>query len=281
MFRSLSPGAIGVGVSSLEEGLELAARHGFEGYHFSMAEAAKLGAERVGELVEAKGVRLSAWGLSVNFRAGDSEYQESLARLPLLARTAAELGVLRATSGAAPCSDELDFEENFKLHVERLKPAASILADRGIRLGMEYIAPRTSWTSMRYPFIHTMEQMSELCAALGPNVGLLLDSWHWYQAHENTEQLQQLAPEQVVDVHVNDAPADVPVDEQQDLVRALPGETGVIDIAGFLGALVQIGYDGPVMVEPFSERLRQMPADEVCAATAAALDRVWKEEMDQ
>ena len=30
MYRSLATGAIGVGVGSLEEGLEMAARHGFE-----------------------------------------------------------------------------------------------------------------------------------------------------------------------------------------------------------------------------------------------------------
>ena len=63
--------------------------------------------------------------------------------------------------------------------------------------------------------------------------------------------LKALTPAQVVYVHVNDAPAGVPIDEQMDGVRALPGETGVIDIAGFLKALQGIGYDGPVTPEPF------------------------------
>jgi len=31
MFRSLSPGALGVQVGGMEEGMDLAARHGFEG----------------------------------------------------------------------------------------------------------------------------------------------------------------------------------------------------------------------------------------------------------
>jgi sugar phosphate isomerase/epimerase len=60
-------------------------------------------------------------------------------------------------------------------------------------------------------------------------------------------------------------------------VRTLPGETGVIDIAGFLQALRKIGYEGPVMVEPFSERVRQLPPEEACAATAAALNKVWRQ----
>ena len=45
----------------------------------------------------------------------------------------------------------------------------------------------------------------------------------------------------------------------------------------FLGSLKQIGYDGPVMVEPFSQPLREMAADDACAATMTALDRVFVE----
>ena len=277
MYRSLATGAIGVGVGSLEEGLEMAARHGFEGYHFEMGEAAEMGVEKVKALVAATGVRLAAWGFPVNFRAGDSAYEESMAQLPWLAETAAQLGVQRTATFIMPGSNELTYEENFALHVERLGPAATILAENGIRLGLEYVAPPKLWTSFAHPFAHDMEQMSLLCAAVGSNVGFLLDSWHWYTAEESADDLRQLQAEQVVVVHVNDAPAGVGVGEQVDSVRQLPGETGVIDIAVFLGTLKEIGYDGPVMVEPFSEELRQLPAEEACAATAAALDKVWEQ----
>ena len=36
-----------------------------------------------------------------------------------------------------------------------------------------------------------------------------------------------------------------------------------------------IGYNGPVMVEPFSETVRKMGDEDACAATAAALQQVW------
>ena len=120
-----------------------------------------------------------------------------------------------------------------------------------------------------------MKQMAELCRALGPEVGFLLDSWHWYNARETVEDLLRLSPEQVVDVHLNDAP-DVPIDEQIDNVRTLPGETDVIDIVSFLGALQRIGYDGPVMVEPFSADLREMLPDAASAATGRSLNTVWE-----
>ena len=77
-----------------------------------------------------------------------------------------------------------------------------------------------------------------------------------------------------VHVHVNDAP-DIPVNDQVDNLRCLPGATGVIDIATFLGTLKEIDYSGPVMVEPFSQEIRAMDNDGACAATKAALDKVW------
>ena len=99
--------------------------------------------------------------------------------------------------------------------------------------------------------------MLALGREIGPNVGLLLDCWHWYTSHGTLDDLKRLTAEQVVYVHVNDAPAGIPVDEQQDMVRALPGETGVIDIVGFLQTLRAIGYDGPVTPEPFKKELNE------------------------
>ena len=274
MFTSLAPGAIGVKVASLEAGLDLAARHGFGGYHFGIGEAADLGAQRVRDLAAAKDVRLSAFGFPVNFRGAEADFEKDLAALPHLAQAAAALDVRRCATWITPASDELSYADNFALHARRLKAAAAVLAEHGVRLGLEYVGPDHSRKGKKHEFIHTMDQMAQLCAAVGDNCGYLLDAWHWYTARETAAHLTRLAAEQVVDVHVNDAP-ERPVAEQVDNQRTLPGETGVIDIATFLGSLRRIGYDGPVMAEPFSQRVRDMAADEACAATRAALDRVF------
>jgi len=76
-------------------------------------------------------------------------------------------------------------------------------------------------------------------------------------------------------VHLNDAPAGVPVDQQIDSKRELPCATGVIDLKAFFGALVKIGYDGPVVVEPFSKAVNAMPAEQAVQATAAALKEAF------
>ena len=128
----------------------------------------------------------------------------------------------------------------------------------------------------RFPFIHTMPEMRELIAAIDrPNVGLVLDSWHWYTSHETGADLLTLKGSDVICCDLNDAPAGIPVDEQKDLVRELPCATGVIDLKAFLNALVKIGYDGPVRAEPFKSDLRRMPAEQALAMTSKAIDQAF------
>ena len=224
MYTALLPGAIGVR-TSLAEDLELARRHGFTGCHFDIREAADLGAERVCTLAEEARIRLAAFGFPLEFRRDETTYGEGLAELPRLAAVAAELGVTRTSTWIMPVSDDLTYRQNFALHASRLAPAAGILTDHGVRLGLEYVGPKTLWSSGRFPFIHTLREMAELCETVGPNVGYLLDSFHWFTAHETVETLQGLSKDQVVEVHVNDVP-DLPPDEQRDQQRELPGATG-------------------------------------------------------
>ena len=67
----------------------------------------------------------------------------------------------------------------------------------------------------------------------------------------------------------------VDVDEQMDLVRAMPLETGVLDTPAFLRALKAIGYDGPVTCEPFSQRINALPADQAADETMATMRRAF------
>jgi sugar phosphate isomerase/epimerase len=182
--------------------------------------------------------------------------------------------VTRVATWLSPSHASLTYVANFRRHAQRLREAAKVLADHGIRLGLEYVGPKTSWSAGRFPFIHTMAEMKDLIAEIGgTNVGFLLDCWHWYTAQETRADLLSLRNEDVVCVHVNDAPAGVPVDQQVDNRRDLPAATGVIDLKAFLGALVEIGYDGPILAEPFRADLRRLPRDEALGLVAAAMKK--------
>jgi sugar phosphate isomerase/epimerase len=272
MFRNLSPGAVGIGVPAAEA-VVLAKASGFGGVDL----LGGLPPVELRALCQQHGLEIGAMGLPVEFRADQATYEQGMSGLRAAAKAATEAGCSRCATWLRPCSDDLPYLDNFRLHVDRLRPAAEVLGEFGLRLGLEYVAPKTSRAGRRYEFIHSLPQLLELCGAIGTgNVGLLLDSWHWYTAHETVEDLKRLDNRLVVQVHVNDAPAGVPIDEQKDNVRDLPGATGVIPIAGFLKCLADMGYDGPVTAEPFRPDLRQLPPAEAASLVGASMGRIWR-----
>jgi sugar phosphate isomerase/epimerase len=261
----------------LPEAIALAHRYGFEsvapdaGYLKSLSEN-QLSALRAD--LTTKKLVWGAAGLAVDFRGTESSFHDGLRGLPDDAKALERAGVSRMGTWISPGHKSLTYLSNFKQHTSRLREIAKSLRDHGIRLGLEYVGPKTSWSATRYPFIHTMAEMRELIAAIDqPNVGLLLDSWHWYTAHETEADLLSLKGAEVVACDLNDAPAGIPIDEQKDNTRDLPCATGVIDLKAFLGALVKIGYDGPVRAEPFKADLRRLSAEEAVDRTAKAMKR--------
>ncbi|MFH1265918.1 MAG: sugar phosphate isomerase/epimerase family protein [Planctomycetota bacterium] len=271
-------GAIGVRADQ-REAIRLAAEYGFESVEPSAPFLAKLSDGELQELLadlRSKKLVWGAAGLGVDFRGDEAKFNAGLDQLPELAAGLKRAGVSRVGTWLSPTHGSLTYLANFRQHVRRLREVAKILGDHGQRFGVEYVGPKTSWTAGRHTFIHTMAETKELIAEVGrDNMGLVLDSWHWYTAHETVDDLLSLAGKDVVACDLNDAPSGIPVDEQMDGSRELPAATGVIDLKGFLGALVEIGYDGPVRAEPFNRELAAMPNAEAMAATAAAMTKAF------
>lgn len=278
-FKNLAPGHIGVNANQ-KQALEYAVKYGFEGISPSEGEFADKSAAEIGEwvaLMKEKGIRYGAGGLPVEFRRGDEQFQKDLAVLPKRAGVMKQLGVTRVATWLMPGHNELTYLQNFKRHETRLREAAKVLKDHDIRLGLEFVGPHTSRERFRFPFACTQLDMMELVQVIGTgNVGLLLDSWHWYTSHGTIDEMQKLSAQDVVHVHVNDAPAGIEVDQQVDNRRKLPATTGVINLKGFINTLVKIGYDGPVECEPFDQELRKMDQGAILQTTIDSLNRLWK-----
>lgn len=278
LTMDLACGSIGVSANQLEA-IELAHRFGFESVGADGGYLAALPEDKLAALLadlKAKNLVWGAAGLPVDFRGSQATFDQGLGRLPAFAAGLRRAGVTRVGTWLSPAHDRLTYLQNFRQHTVRLRAVAQALQEHGVRLGIEYVGPKTSWTRGRYPFVHTMAEMKELIAEISvKTVGFVLDSWHWYTAGETAADLQTLRPEDIVAVDLNDAPAGVPVDQQSDGRRELPAATGVIDLATFLNALNTIGYDGPVRAEPFNQALNRLGKEEACAATAQAMRKAF------
>ena len=201
-----------------------------------------------------------------------AQWRAGLVELPAGARRARRLGFTRTLMTVLPFHDELPFAANFAQHVARVRELAERLADHGIVLGLEYLAPASRRRGHRYHFIHTLAGVSALCrAAARPNVGLVLDSFHWYCAAETTADLRRLVPEEIVTVHLSDAVAGLGRDRQQAFSRELPGATGIIDNAALVAALAALGYRGPIGCEPMNRAFAARGPEHAVAQAAAAL----------
>jgi sugar phosphate isomerase/epimerase len=271
-------GSIGVRANQTEA-IDLAAGAGFESVTPEPAYLSGLSEAELSALLDGMKEKNLVWGaagLPVDFRGDEAKFRSGLKKLPELAAGLQRAGVTRTGTWLMPRHDTLTYVANFRQHASRLRECCRILGDHGLRFGMEYVGPKTLWASTRHSFIHTMAETKDLIAEIGlDNVGFILDSWHWYTAHETVEDLKTLKNSDIVACDLNDAPPNIAIDEQIDNQRELPAATGVIDLKSFLQTLADIGYDGPIRAEPFNAELNQMEDGPAVAATAAAMRRAF------
>ena len=108
-----------------------------------------------------------------------------------------------------------------------------------------------------------------------PNGGLNVDTWHCARTGTTADDLRALPAERVLAIQLDDAPQRA----EDNLIdatlhdRLLPGE-GELDLAGYLGALRDIGVRAPVGVEVFSDALHASGPRGAARAAADSTRRV-------
>ena len=281
MIITLNAATIG-GAPPLAQYIGLARKFGFGGVDFSLDEAINLGKERgldaVKALFDNAGVQPAVFGLPIDWRGDSESFAQGLAQLGEKAQAAQALGATRTCTWLPPAidGDPLHFRNQTR---DRFRQIATVLGDYNIRLGLEWVGPYTlrhgAGAMGRNEFIWNMRGLLELIADIDSphaNVGLLADSFHWFTTGATASDIEALTPEQIVYVHINDAP-DKPRDAQMDGERLQPGD-GVIDLRAFLGALGAAGYDGPVASEVLGSTLGALGPDEATRRCMEAIRSV-------
>lgn len=98
--------------------------------------------------------------------------------------------------------------------------------------------------------VNTLAQAWAIVQAVErPNVGLVLDTFHFYAGGSTLESIADIDPARLAIVHINDA-EDRPPAELSDAHRLLPGQ-GVIPLQEIMAAIRATGWDGVVSVELF------------------------------
>lgn len=237
----------------------LAARVGFPATDVPMPKALQEGAEKTRALLQEHKLKPAVVQFPVEFRKDEATFRESLTGLAAAAQFAAAIGCPRMATWI-PASSETPKAELRKTYKERFRLCAETLARSHVRLGLEFLGPLHLRKQYPYEFIWRMDEMLEFAGECGPNVGLLLDSWHWHHAGANTRDIVAAGKQRIVHVQLADAP-NLPPEKVLDRERLMPGE-GVINWVEFFQALKKIGYEDGLSPEIFGRGLREMAPEE-------------------
>ena len=247
---------------------ELASKTGFPGTDVMLGPAMQAGVSATRELLSKLNLKPAVFDFPVEFRKDDDTFRTGLTKLKDAAAFAIAIGCPRMVTYILSSSPTPKAELR-QLYQTRFTEAAKVLADSDVRLGLEFLGPLHIRKQFPNEFIWRMNEMLDFAISCGPNVGLLLDAWHWHTAGATTEDIIHAGKDRIVHIHFDDAP-DLPPDQIRDNQRLLPGE-GVINLTGFLQALQKIGYRDAVSVEIFGRPKTESPEDAARKGLEASL----------
>ena len=259
MYVSLNGALVAGGKVGWPDFARLAARFGYPGVDVNLGPAMREGAAETRALLDHLRLKPAVIGFPVEFRKDEATFEDSLKKLGEAARFAAAIGCPRMATWVTS-SSETPKDELRTLFKKRFSAAARVLAEHKVRLGLEFLGPLHIRKSLPHEFIWRMDEMLEFARECGPNVGLLLDAWHWHHARASVADILAAGKAGVVTVHVSDAP-DLPPEKIVDGQRLMPGE-GVIDFNAFFGALKKIGYEDGISPEVLGPRARNLAPEE-------------------
>ena len=285
-FISLPPWAVARNVAWPEQA-RLAAKVGYAGIDWAFGPARTAGADATKALFAELKIQPTIVNLPMQNALGpdDAAFQAQLPKLAEDAAFTAAIGchrfmlVLSATTLNGQSK-----EDRWRLVRDRLTAISGVLRPHNIALGLEFLGPLVFRTGRRggappatppVPFVYTLPETVKLAAEAGPNIGVVLDAWHWYHSGGTTAEIRATDKSRIVHVHVSDAKP-MPAEEVADNMRWLPGE-GVIDLVGFFQALKAIGYAGGASPETIGPRIPDtMPPEESARLALEATQSVMR-----
>jgi D-psicose/D-tagatose/L-ribulose 3-epimerase len=150
------------------------------------------------------------------------------------------VGPMYSAVGRTRMLEPHEREQQRGLAVESLKVVADYAAERDVRLGVEPL------NRFETDLVNTAEQALELCDRVGAgNVGVLLDTFHMNIDEKSLGDAIRSVGDRLLQLHAceND--------------RGTPG-TGHVPWDDVFGALTDINFTGPLVIESFTPDVREI-----------------------
>lgn len=163
--------------------------------------------------------------------------------------------------------EETPSREEIVAESVRVLTELSTIAERhGVALAFEFLGQADC-------SVQTLDLANEIVRRVArENIGLVIDSFHFYAGGSTIEMIKALDPEQLFIFHINDA-EDRPREQLQDCHRLLPG-LGILPLKEMLEAFNRIGYDRVASVEIFRPEYWEWDPFELAREAKEAVEKV-------
>jgi 2-keto-myo-inositol isomerase len=183
-----------------------------------------------------------------------------------LCRVAAEIGCPYIVVVPSPLPPGRSREQVIDESINVLETLGRTADDHGVALAFEFLGQQDC-------SVTTLELADEIVRRLArPNVGLVLDSFHFYAGASSLDSLHALDPERLFIFHINDA-EDLPRAELEDRHRLLPG-LGILPLREIVGGLRRIGYDRVASVEIFRPEYLERDPEQLARDAKSAVEAI-------
>lgn len=201
----------------------------------------------------------------VTFR-GESEHARLLHECETLCRFASEIGCPYVVVVPSPLPEG-------KSHADVVEESTRVLTELG-RIAEQYnVSLAFEFLGQPLCSVQRLDAAWEIVQQVArPNVGLVIDSFHFHAGGSTIESIEALDQEKLFIFHINDA-EDRPREQLVDSHRLLPG-LGILPLGEIIAALRRIGYDRVTSVEIFRPEYWERDPGELAREARAATLKV-------
>jgi 2-keto-myo-inositol isomerase len=202
----------------------------------------------------------------ISFRDSDA-YEAIKQQCRELSQIASEIGCpyVVVVPGRTPAGGATPFEV-MEESVRVLNELCDIAEKFDVSLAFEFLG-QTDCSVQTLDLAHEIVRIADR-----KNLGLVIDSFHFYAGGSTIEMIEALDPRLLFVFHINDA-EDRPREELNDSHRLLPG-LGILPLRAILAALGRIGYDSVASVEIFRPQYWEMEPVELARQAYTATTEV-------
>jgi sugar phosphate isomerase/epimerase len=263
--------------ASLAEALDVARGAGYRSFGAWREPVAAVGLARAAELVRASGLRISSLCRAGFFTAQPGAAREkalddnrrAIDETAVLAAAGApgSRAVLVLVAGGLPEGDR-DLVGARARAAEAIAALAAEAAAAGVTLAIEPMHP--IFAADR-GVVSTLGQALDIAEAVGPEIGVVVDTYHvWWDPELPAQLARAGASGRIASYQVCDWVTPLSADTL--LSRGYMGD-GHVDFARITRLVADAGYGGDIEVEIFRQEIWDAPYADVAARVAAAFDQ--------